>query len=431
LGKQLVDGVAASLQRPLEDLAEGVRRNTQGNSEAVAQLLTDVLAGFSDRLQELFGGPISGINSLQQKTIDALDSAVLKLNHMASTIETMGVNASTAMNERLLAALAEMDSHQKLANERMAAFIEQLRGIVSESQTETNRKVQDTLADIGEAVRAQLSALKEQGDRAATSHAEQEVKIAERTQEAVRLLGSRDDEVLGSLKVHSDDAAASQIEREERLTALTADAVAKLSSVAETLMGEVHEMTTAVRAAIDAMRNVTTEAVSKMNSGAELLALAAGEFTKAGDSMSGTIRQAAGLTDGLQEAAGTVANASAALQGILADHGAARQTFASMLSDLRGMVDNAKKESLVTADVLSRIEQASQKLGQAQKAAEHYLAGVSDILTESHQTFASSLKSVLGESYKEFYGRLAAATGLLRDAIQELATAAEPAMRSS
>ena len=78
------------MQKPLEDLAKGVRQNTEGNSQAVTQLLTDVLAGFSQKLQELFGGQISGINELQQKTIEALESAVGKLNQMASTIESTG-----------------------------------------------------------------------------------------------------------------------------------------------------------------------------------------------------------------------------------------------------------------------------------------------------------------------------------------------------
>ena len=202
-----------------------------------------------------------------------------------------------------------------------------------------------TLTDIGEAVRAQLSALKEQGDRAAASHADRETQISERTQEAARLLGSRVDEVLGSLKIQAEEAAASQIDREQRLAAQMAETVTKLSEVAEALMAEVRVITADVRAAIDAIRNVTTEAVSRMNSGAETLYLAAAEFTTAGQTMAGTIREAAGLANGLQQAAGSVAAASTALHGVVADHANARANFAAMLEDLRGTVDNAKKEA--------------------------------------------------------------------------------------
>ena len=69
------------------------------------------------------------------------------------------------MNDRLAAALGDIEAHQKLMNERMAGFVEQLRGLVSQSQTETNQTLQAILTDIGEAVRAQISALKEQGIR--------------------------------------------------------------------------------------------------------------------------------------------------------------------------------------------------------------------------------------------------------------------------
>ena len=429
LGQHLAEGIKDGLQKPLEDLAAGVRLNAEGNSEAVTQLLTDVLAGFSQKLQELFGGQISGINELQQKTIEALESAVGKLNQMASTIESTGAQTSEAMTDRLAAALTDMESHQKLMNERMAGFVEQLRGLVSQSQTETNQKLQAILADIGEAVRAQISALKEQGDRAAASHARRETQISERTQETLRLFGSRVDEILGSMKTQADKAAVSQIEREQQMTTLTTDTVAKLSSAAEALMGEVRAIAGEVRAAINAMREVTTEAVSKMNSGAETLYLAAAEFTTAGQTMSETLQQATGLTNWLQQAAGSVATASAALRGVVADHASARESLASMLGDLRGTVENAKKEANLTADILARIDSAAEKLGQAQTDADEYLDGISRILTQTHEQYATALNQTLNSANKSFYENLSTATKLLREAVMELEAAVEPVAR--
>jgi ABC-type transporter Mla subunit MlaD len=164
-----------------------------------------------------------------------------------------------------------------------------------------------------------------------------------------------------------------------------------------------------------------------MNSGAETLHYAAMEFKEAGQAISGTLSDASTLAGNLQQSAGVVADASNTLKGVVADHANARATFAKMLEDLNATVTNAKTEANMTADVLSRIEQATKGLGQAQMDAEEYLSGVSKILAETHGTFASSLKSVLGDSYKEFYDRLKTATGLLRQAIEELATAAQPA----
>jgi hypothetical protein len=79
LAKQFVESLTVGLQAPLERIAESFQNTSQGNSEAVTKLLTDVLAGFGQRLEELFGGQITGINQLQQQTIQALQAAVVCL----------------------------------------------------------------------------------------------------------------------------------------------------------------------------------------------------------------------------------------------------------------------------------------------------------------------------------------------------------------
>jgi len=217
LAKQFVESLTVGLQGPLERIAESFQNTSQGNSEAVTKLLTDVLAGFGQRLEELFGGQITGINQLQQQTIQALQAAVVKLDQMASSVEAAGTKTSEAMGQRLADAITSMESRQNLMNERMAEFVEQLRSLVRDSQTETNHKLQTTLAEIGEAVRQQISALKEQGDQASASHSEREGRIAVQTQEMLRQLSSQVDAVVGSLRTQSEQAETAQLKREQRI----------------------------------------------------------------------------------------------------------------------------------------------------------------------------------------------------------------------
>ena len=162
-----------------------------------------------------------------------------------------------------------------------------------------------------------------------------------------------------------------------------------------------------------------------MNSGAETIFLAADEFTKAGQGVAGVLQQATGVSDKLAQAAGSVSASSTMLQGVVADYATTRETLAAMLSDLRSTVENAKREANLTADVLSRIEAASQKLGQLQKDAEEYLAGVSDVLARAHGEFSQNIEKTLGESYRQFGSRLSEATGLLRTMVDELAATLE------
>jgi hypothetical protein len=428
LAKQFVESLTVGLQGPLQRIAESFENTSEGNSEAVTKLLTDVLAGFGQRLEELFGGQITGINQLQQQTIQALQAAVVKLDQMASSVEAAGTKTSEVMGQRLADAITSMESRQNLMNERMAEFVEQLRNLVRDSQTETNHKLQTTLAEISEAVRQQISALKEQGDQASASHSEREGRIAVQTQEMLLQLSSQVDSVVGSLRTQSEQAATAQVEREQRMAAQADETVAKLAALTENLMAEVRAVTNEVRTTVDAMRNVTSDAVARMNSGAETLYLAADEFTRAGQGVAGVLQQATGITNKLAEAAGSVSTSSTMLQGVVADYATTRETLAAMLADLRSTVENAKREANLTSDILVRIESASQKLGQAQKDAEEYLAGISEVIADTHSAFAASLKNVLGDGYREFYDRLSNATGLLRQAIEELAATVEPVM---
>lgn len=425
LAKQFVESLTVGLQKPLQQIAETFQQTSQGNTQTVTTLLTDVLAGFSQKLEELFGGQISGINQLQQQTIHTLQAAVAKLDQMASSIEAAGARTSEAMGQRLADAIGAMEARQTIMNERMAEFVNQIRDLVSTSQTETNQKLQATLAEIGVAIRGQIASLTAQGDQASAAHLERETRIAEQTQDLLRDLGNRVELLVGSLRAQSEEAGTAQFERERRVAAQTEDMVERLGSLSETIVGEVRTIIGEVRNMAETMRNVTSDAISRMNSGAETLFLSAEQFTKAGQSVAGVLQQATGVSEKLAQAAGFVSGSATMLQTIVADYAATRESLAAMLADLRSTVENAKREANLTSDILGRIEAAAQKLGQVQKDAEDYLAGISDVLARAHDEFAANIESTLGESYRQFGARLSEATGYLRTMVEELSATIE------
>jgi cell division septum initiation protein DivIVA len=222
-----------------------------------------------------------------------------------------------------------------------------------------------------------------------------------------------------------------QAEHEQKLSARVEETVGRLASLTEGLMVEVRAIASEVRSTVDAMRGVTSDAITRMNAGAETLLLAADGFTKAGQGVSGALQQATGISTKLVEAAGLVSASSATLESVVADYGTTRAAFAAMVSDLRGTIENAKREANITSDILSRIEASAQKLGQAQIDAEAYLEGISKVIVGTHSEFAAGLTKLLGEANKQFHERLSAATGLLREAILELESALAPAMRET
>ena len=284
------------------------------------------------------------------------------------------------MTAKLIDALGTMESRQQLMNERMADFVSQIQSLVRDSQSETNQKLQAILADLGENTAAMIGALKEQAEQVAAGHLDRERRVAQHTEETV----------------------------------------SKLSEQVDTVVAEVAKASADMRASVEAIREVTTEAMSKMNSGADTLYIAASEFAKAGQGVSSTLTQASNVADKLSQAAGAVTTSAHTLESVVVDYKATRETTGQMISELRGLVESAKREAALTADVLARIEAATQKLVEAQKDADAYLEGVSRVLGESHQAFADNMRKTLGEANQQFYSQLTAATSLLREGIEEL-----------
>ncbi len=94
--------------------------------------------------------------------------------------------------------------------------------------------------------------------------------------------------------------------------------------------------------------------------------------------------------------------------------------MSTMVGALNVTIDTACKEASLTQNILARIEGAAEKLAAAQHQADQYLDEVSRVLAETHQEFASNMRTTLGEANKQFYTSLTEATSLLREGIQEL-----------
>jgi hypothetical protein len=383
LGMKISNGLREGLSEPLAQIAKATGTATQGNTQAVEGLLTDVLAGFSQRLEDLFGSQIGGINQLQQQTIEALTNALGKLEQMAANIDAAGTKSSETMAQKLAEAIASMEDRQRAMDTRVTAFVEQIGRLVRDEQSETSQKIQSTITEIGEAVRLQIAALDAAGERVAGSHAE----------------------------------------REKQLAAQADETVSKLASATEAVMGEIRALTAEIQRSTEAMRATTSDVVARMNGSAETLARAAGDFSNAGNRVTDVLQQAAGVSGNLREVAGSLSSSSGVLKGVMEDHSQMREKLAAMLTELQATVDGAKREASITADVLQRIEGSAQKLAIAKKDVDEFLSGVTEALATAHGDFATGLQKVVGEAHNEFYTHLSDATGLLRDAIEDLAVA--------
>lgn len=380
LGQQITTGIQQSLQDPLNKIGEIVAKASGDQSSAAADLLKDVMSSFSQRLNDLFGGQISGIQELNQKSAQAMQDAVASLNALVGRMEDNSQRSEDAMAEKMVKAIEEMERRQADINTQTQSFVESIREMVSKSQSETNAKLNDAITGLSTQMGEMISALHSQSAKSHREQAEREQIFNDRTKGMVTDLG---DSVAGVVK----QMAASTVQMQQSVASL---------------------------------ERTTTSSIDKLNSGARTIEQGATAFAQAGDKVTAAMNQASTVAGKLTEVGGALTASSSALQGVLSDYRANREATGSMLTELKSVVESAKREAALTQQALDRIQAAATKLAAAQQETEAYLEGVSKIMAEAHGDFADGLTRTLDRANSDFHSKLSVAVGLLSSAIEEL-----------
>lgn len=380
LGATIAESIQQSLQGPLQEIASTVKAASGDQSATAARMLQDVMASFSQRLNDLFGGQISGLSDLNQQTAKSIQDAVGTLQTLVANIEESSRRSTDTMAERMAQAIEKMEARQEAMNAQSAAFIEQIRQLFASSQSETNTKLQATLETIGTQVSGMLATLNDSQAAVFENNRAREQVMADRTTSAVNSMSE------------SVEAAIKEI------------------GVASTQMAQ----------NVAVLTQTTSTSVDKMNAGAEQLGAASRNFAAAGERVTGVLGQAASVTAKLAETSGALTAGASTLQDLLRDYRVQRDAVGQLVAELRETVELARKEASLTTDILTRIESSATRLGAAQKQADEYLEGVSRVLGEAHTTFATEVRRTLEKANTEFHNKLGAAVGLLSSGVQEL-----------
>jgi len=380
LGATIAESIQNSLQGPLQDIASTVKAASGDQSATAARMLQDVMASFSQRLNDLFGGQISGLSDLNHQTAQSIQDAVVTLQTLVANIEESSRRSTDTMAERMAQAIEKLEARQEAMNAQSAAFIEKIRQLVASSQSETNTKLQDTLETIGAQVSGMLATLNDSQAAVFESNRAREQVMADRTTSAVNSMS-------GSVEAAIKEISVASAQMAQNVAALT---------------------------------QTTSTSVEKMNAGAEQLGVASRNFAAAGERVTGVLGQAASVTAKLAETSGALTAGASSLQDLLRDYRVQRDAVGQLVAELRATVELARKEASLTTDILSRIESSATRLGTAQKQADEYLEGVSKVLGEAHMTFATEVRRTLETANTEFHNKLGAAVGLLSSGVQEL-----------
>jgi chromosome segregation ATPase len=171
---------------------------------------------------------------------------------------------------------------------------------------------------------------------------------------------------------------------------------------------------------VTALRQTTTSAISGLSDGAQQVNTATRNFGTASDKVTGAMNQASTVTTKLTELTTSLTVAASSLQQGLQDYKSHRDSIGKLVSELNGLVANAKTDVSITSDVLRRIEAAAKELSKAQLQTEQFMAGVAKVLGDAQKSFQSAMLKAVGDNTYEFQKTLSSAVALLGTSIKEL-----------
>jgi hypothetical protein len=379
LGNRIVSSISEGLSDPLATISNSVRVAAGDQSATAARLMQDAMAGFSAQLSDLFGGQFKGIAALNNNAAESMTSVAQTLNRLVAGIEDAATRSTDTMSAQIAAALVRMDEHQRASNEQTAAFIEQLRKLVAQSQTETSEKLQETIS----------------------------------------ALGIRVSEMLGDLNQRNRETIEQNRKREEATNGQFKETVSSMQDSVEVAAKEMAESSRSMQSAVAELTRVTTSALDRMMQGANTLHGASTEFAGAGARVSSAIAQVNEIASKFSAISGAMTAGADAMQSTIADYKQQRYAINSVLEEIRVLMDNAKRDIALNSDIITRMESSAVKLSEAQSQVSEYMGGVGAVLIEAQDKFADATVKTLDRVNQDFHKQMATAVKLLSSSINE------------
>lgn len=300
--------------------------------------------------------------------------------------------------------------------EVMGRFGDRLDAVLSDQAVTLHAHQQQA----GESVQATLAAMRELMEGMAANGRQSNDAMNTKLQASLEAVGAQVGQMLQSLGDTQRRAVEGLRERERVMNDQASAAAGRLDEMLVKALTEMGAASAQMTRSVDALSHVTSSSLDKIDAGAERLAQACAGFAGAGERVGGVLAQAAQVGAQLIEVSGALGDSARDMKGGMDDYRAHREAVGLLVSELRQTIALAGKEAKLTADVLQRIQASTDRLGEAQRHADHYLDSISKVLGDAHLAFATSVKKTLAVANTEFHAKLATAVGLLSSTVVEL-----------
>jgi hypothetical protein len=388
LGTQIGESITGALGEPMKEFGEAMKQTTKGNGEQVSNMLETLLTGFMSKLEDTFGSQMRGINEQMVKSMQAMGSVQESLQGLLENIKQTNEQATNHMSGKLEEAMKTAADNQKQLTDQMRQFVQEFRTLVTDEQQKSKRVMDDAVMKVLGEVAGAVEGLENVRKAAATEEKVRHKELADQT-------GS----LVGGLTTHVD----------ELLQAVT-------EQVAKTQQN------------VEALKEVSLQAISGMNQGALSMGSAAERFETAGRGVSGVFERSTKLTDQLAAAATVLQTTTGALQKAFEQYDTTRKTVDSQVAALNSLVEVARREAGVSKELMKSIEQSAATLKSLEASSREnlsqHLTQVNAALVKAFKDFGAQLDSAVENTIAKTDRHLSSGAGHLNTVVDELAKAA-------
>jgi len=380
ISSQIAQAIKDGLEAPMGDLMKVVEKASGEQGGAVTGMLENLLSAFMAKIDETFGSQIQNINTAIQKSSDSMTMVQEAMTRLITDISGAGQKATSEMSAKMEESMSKAALAQEQMNQQLRSFVEELRKLILEQQSQTKQAMDETMQ-----------------------------KILSELEKSIAVISSE-----------REKQSVSDKERADRLVKETEGLYSGLTDNVVQLMSDVKEAAFKTEENIRAIQNAATSAISGMNDGALVMRDAANKFADAGETIGGVFDKSKVVTDQLEQTASTLQLASASVRTAFEKYDESRESVQSYVLQLQGLVDNAKKEVGLSSQMLADLQRIVDALQTAEKQSTDYLNQVNSVLKGSFQQFGQEMVAQVENLKSSSDTLLTGSLGALRGAVESM-----------
>lgn len=381
LARAVSGSIEQSFRKPLEDIAGAVRSAAGEQSSSAVGMLEDVMASFSQKLSDLFGGQISSINDANRLAAENMQDAVRALQTLAGDLGVKNTAATESFGDVI----------QRLA----------------EQQTRTTATTEKLLAQMAATMDASSSA------------------VHDKLMSSVEKLAAQSEHLTNFLVSAQQSTAAAAADREERLVARGETAAAQVNSQVEKTCTALTAAAADISKSVQTLQAGTTDMLAKLETAATAVNGAAVRFAESLKEFSRGGEQAKVVGDLLSKAGADISRTSEALRSTMTDFNTQQSRVTEMVAVSARVVEKAGEQADKVGTVVAQVERAAERLEAARIEVDAYLDGVSQALAGSTRAFEGQLTTALSTANSKTLEQFAKVAQYLHTCTQELSGAVE------